>query len=105
MASLPMVPAACTLDHSGLRSQLARYRAVGHGAIILHRSLERLVVRVGDAVTRDQIAELVAVEQECCPSFTLKWNAGERVLAISVSRHDQAPALDAIAYALGLDRA
>ena len=99
-----MVPAACTLDQSGLRSQLARHRAVGHGAIVLHRSLERLVVRVEDAVTRDQVAELVAVEQECCPFFTVNWNAEERVLAISVSRVDQAPALDAIAYALGLDR-
>jgi hypothetical protein len=34
MQSLPMVPASC-LEESGLRAQLARYRAVGEGATMM----------------------------------------------------------------------
>jgi hypothetical protein len=51
------------------------------------------------------VKELVAVERRCCPFFDLSWEPEERLLSISVSRADDEPALDAIAYALGLSDA
>ena len=35
MDELPMAPASCTLDRSGLGKRLSRYRLVGHGARVL----------------------------------------------------------------------
>ncbi len=102
MDSLPIAPAACTLDKSSLRAQLARYRAAGEGAIPLERTPRRLVIRVGGQAADEDIAEMIGIERGCCPFFTLEWAAHERVLAISVARAEEEPALDAIAFALGL---
>ncbi len=104
MDSLPLAPAACALDKSGLQAQLARYRAAGEGAIRLERTPRRLVIRVGDQAADEDIAEMIGVERGCCPFFTLEWAPRERVLAISVARPEEEPALDAIAFALGLSR-
>lgn len=97
-----MVPPACSLDESGLGQQLARYRGVGNGAEVLERSPNRLVIRVGGVIPAVMVEELVAVERRCCPFFALGWEPEERCLSISVSRPEDEPALDAIAYALGL---
>jgi hypothetical protein len=104
MESLPMAPAACSLDDAELPGQLARYRAVGAGADLLQRSRQRLVIRVGDPVSDLGVEELIAVERHCCPFFELAWEQTRRRLSISVSRTEEEPALDAIAYALGLRR-
>jgi hypothetical protein len=102
MESLPMAPAACSLDPASLRAQLARYRRAGAGAITVQRTPRRLAIRLaGDAADED-IAELIAVERACCPFFRVDWTARERVLDISVTRPDEEPALEAIALALGL---
>jgi hypothetical protein len=104
MHSLPIVPAACSLGEDSLRGQLARYREAGRGAVVVEQSRRRLVVRV-DAISNVVVKELVAVERRCCPFFDLSWEPEERLLSISVSRADDEPALDAIAYALGLSDA
>jgi hypothetical protein len=101
MDSLPMVPAPCTLDEAELRRQLARYRGVGAGAGLLQRSRQRLEIRVSDAIPGATVEELIAVERHCCPFFDLGWERRRRRLSISVSRPEEEPALDAIAYALG----
>jgi hypothetical protein len=100
-----MAPAACSLHGAELRAQLARYRAVGAGADLVERSRQRLVIRVGDPISDLVVKGLVAVERRCCPFFDLSWEQRRRRLAISVSRPDQEPALDAIAYALGFSNA
>jgi hypothetical protein len=102
MEQLPMAPAACTLDQPGLQAQLARYHAAGKGAITLQRTHRRLVIRIGAQAADEDIAEMIGVERACCPFLTLEWAARERVLAISVARPEEQPALDAIAFALGL---
>jgi hypothetical protein len=102
MDSLPMLP-ACSLDGDGALAQRERYRAVGAGAHMLRRDARHLVVAVAPDVDEKLVEELIAVEAECCPFFGLGWRADERVLEVSVSRPEHAPALDAIAYALGLE--
>ncbi len=100
-----MAPAICSLDDAELRAQLARYRAIGAGADLLQRSRQRLVIRVADPVPDLVVEELVAVERHCCPFFDLAWEQRPRRLSISVSRPEEKPALDAIAYALGFSNA
>jgi hypothetical protein len=105
MESLPMVPATCSLGEPEMRAQLARYRVVGAGADVLRRSRRLLLIRVGDPISDLAVEELVAVESRCCPFFKLAWDQSRRRLAISVSTSDEEPALDAIAFALGLSDA
>ena len=98
-----MIPAACSLDETGLRRQLERYQATGAGARVLHRDRRRISIRVGDGAESAVIEELIAVEHECCPFYTLEWDRLQRALTVAVSTPDHERALDAIAYALGLE--
>jgi hypothetical protein len=101
MRPLPMAP-SCALDEAGLRLQLERYRAAGHGARLLERTPSRLLVELDPAVQIELVDELVAVERECCPFFVLAWEPDLRRLSVSVSELEHEPALEAIAFALGL---
>jgi hypothetical protein len=49
------------------------------------------------------VDELVAIERECCPFFTLDWEPDRRRLTVSVSQAEHEPALDAIAFALDFE--
>lgn len=80
--------------------QLERYRRVGAGAQTLHRSGQRLVVDLDHDVAEKLVDELVAVERECCPFFTLDWRPDRRRLTMSVASVEHEPALDAIALGL-----
>jgi hypothetical protein len=102
MESSPVVPPSCSLDQSERGVQLARYRRVGDGARVLERSGRRLVVAVDDAVLDREVSDLVDVERACCPFFDLGWSPARRTLSVGVSSSDHEPALDAIAFALGL---
>jgi hypothetical protein len=102
MEPLPMAP-SCALDEDGLRLQLERYRRAGQGARLIERSQRRFVVELDERVDGQLIAEAVAVERECCPFFALDWQTARRRLIVSVSRVEHEPALDAMAFALGLD--
>jgi hypothetical protein len=48
------------------------------------------------------VAEAVTVERGCCPFFVIEWDVGPRRLTIAVTDPADAPALEAIAEALGL---
>jgi hypothetical protein len=96
---------SCALDEVGLRSQLERYRRAGQGAHPIERSRRRFVVEFDERIDGQLIAQAVAVERECCPFFALDWQAARRRLSVSVSRVEHEPALDALAFALGLDGA
>ena len=93
---------SCALDEAGLRLQLERYRRVGQDARLIERTGRRFVVSLEEHVESRLIEEAVAVERECCPFFELEWEPARRRLTVSVSQADHEPALDAIAFALGL---
>jgi hypothetical protein len=94
---------SCALDEAGLRSQYERYRQAGAGARLVDRSPRRLVVYLDDHVDTKLVDETIATERECCPFFELAWEPHRQRLTISVSQPEQEPALDAIAFALGLE--
>ena len=99
---LPMAPASCTLDGTGLKQQLERYRQAGAKAELIARGARRIAIRVGDDADEQVIEDLIAVERECCPFYTLDWDSRSRRLTVAVTNAEHEPALDAIAYALGL---
>jgi hypothetical protein len=102
MDPLPMAP-SCALDEAGLRLQLERYRRAGRGADLVDRSSRHLVVELDQRIDASLVEATLAVERECCPFFTLDWQSGTRRLTVSVAEDGHEPALDAIAFALGLD--
>jgi hypothetical protein len=57
---------------------------------------------VGDHAQEPLVHELIAVERSCCPFYELTYEREQRTLTISVSAAEHEPALEAIAYALGL---
>ncbi len=93
---------SCTLDETALRAQYERYRQAGAGARVVHRSLLRLVVELDQHVNTSLVEETIAIERECCPFYELGFEPDRRRLRVSVSQPEQAPALEAIAFALGL---
>jgi hypothetical protein len=102
MELLPMAP-SCALDEAGLRLQLERYRRAGEGGRLIERTRRRFVVELDEHVDGRLIEEAIAVERECCPFFALDWERGRRRLTVSVSHPEHEPALEAIAFALGLE--
>jgi hypothetical protein len=101
---LPLAP-SCALDGAGLTLQLDRYRRAGQGGRLIERTHRRFVVDLDDHVDGNLIGAAITIERECCPFFDLDWNPGQRRLTVSVSLREHEPALEAIAFALGLDRA
>lgn len=93
----------CSLDQVGLRLQYDRYRQAGTDARLVGRSPLRLVVDLDQHVDVQLVARLLATERECCPFFTLGWEPDRRRLTVSVSQFEHVPALDAIAFALGVE--
>ena len=104
MDPLPMAP-SCSLDEAGARLQLGRYRRVGRGARTVSRSRRRLVVDLERSVDPQLVGEAIAIERACCPFFTLEWDPDRPRLTVSVSRTEDEPALDAIAFALDVEPA
>jgi hypothetical protein len=102
MESLPMAP-SCALDDTGRRKQRERYRPAGAGARVVQRSPLLLVVELDPNVDPSLVEETVAIELECCPFYELGWERDRRRLSLSVSHPEHAPALEAIALALGVD--
>ena len=102
---LPLGPASCSLDDSGLDAQRGRYRVVGEHSQVLELGRRRVAVRVDPEVPATVVEELVGVERSCCPFFGLDWDPRRRRLAVSVSRPQDEPALEAITHALGLANA
>jgi hypothetical protein len=104
MELLPMAP-SCALDEAGLRVQLERYRRAGEGARLTERAPRRFVVELDEHTDDALVEEALATERECCPFFALDWEPSRRRLTVAVAHAEHEPALDAIAFALGLDAA
>ena len=94
---------SCALDEAGLSKQYERYREVGLGARVLERCRRRLAVDLDERVDPKLVAELLAVERECCPFLELGWEQSAQRLTVAVSHAEHEPALDAIAFALRLE--
>ena len=92
---------ACSLDDQGLRGQRERYRELGRGARVLERTGTRLVVELRAGLDTELLERTLATERGCCPFFELRWEPAMRRLEVSVAAAGHAPALDAIAHALG----
>jgi len=92
--------AECRLDLAGLRDQRERYRALARHVTAIDRRPAAIEVRFAPELDAGLLDEALAVERECCPFFRLEYDAASRLLSASVEHEDQAPALEAIAYAL-----
>lgn len=99
---LPMAP-SCALDQIAMRRQLERYRHAGQRARVVDRTRQCLTVDLDRQLDCEVIEEAIAVERECCPFFAIDWRAEQRRLTVSVTQPEHEPALEAIAFALGLD--
>ena len=100
-----MAPDSCTLDAEGGIAQAERYRRVGAGAELLASEPLAIVARLTESVDPKLVEELVAIERDCCPFFEIGWDEADRTLSFAVTKAEDGPALDAIAYALGLAEA
>jgi hypothetical protein len=94
---------SCALDANGMRAQYERYRRAGAGARVLERSPTHFVVDLDRHVDPKLVEAALAIERECCPFYELGWEPDRRRLRISVSDQEHAPALEALAFALGLE--
>jgi hypothetical protein len=94
---------SCALDEAGLRLQLDRYRRAGRGASLVGRTSRRLVVELDQQVDTSLVEAAIAVERECCRFFSLDWLATKGWLIVSVAEAEHEPALDGIAFALGVE--
>jgi len=96
---------SCALSEDGLRQQLGRYRQIGARARILDRTRRHVVIDLGEDVDTELVEQAIEIERECCPFFSIDWQRARRELTISVALAENEPALDAIAFALGLEQA
>jgi hypothetical protein len=69
---------------------------------VIERTNRGLAVELDATVDPALIEQTIATERECCPFFELSWDGAARLLAISVAQPEHEPALEAIAYALGV---
>jgi hypothetical protein len=61
------------------------------------------MVDLNEHVDPKLVEELLAVERECCPFLELGWEPRAQRLTVCVAHTEHEPALDAIAFALGLE--
>jgi Cation efflux family len=92
--------AECRLDIPALRAQADRYRRLGQTTTQIDRRDALLAVTCGAELDERLLHEAIAVERECCPFFAFDYRPADRRPSITVARPDQAPALDALHYAL-----
>jgi hypothetical protein len=100
---LPLL-AECKLDLPGLRKQRDRYATLGRDLVGIEREPGRLIATFAQNVDEGLVRETIEVERECCPFFTLAYDAGGHRLSITVDEPVQDPALDALRYSLSAPR-
>jgi hypothetical protein len=92
--------AECRLDAAGLQDQRERYARLGRHASEISRGSDDLRVRFQPDLDEGLLRDAMAVERECCPFFSFGYSPRRRILTIGVADPRQAPALDALAFAL-----
>src|SRR4051794_8147058 len=93
---------SCSLSGVGLERQRARHARLAPDVVAARRSEAELEITFAAGYDRAALAELVAVERECCPFFRLRIDEAARSLRVGVADAAHAPALDALAAALGV---
>jgi len=97
------LPLACSLDETAMAAQRARYAVVARHVQSLASGELSLKARIDETLDGAVLRELIEVERECCPFFEIGYDAAERLLSVSVSSEEHAPALQAIAHVLRSD--
>jgi hypothetical protein len=97
-AELPVI--GCGLDDAALAAQLDRYRALAAHVAAADRSPSELRVGFAPTVDRALLEQTIALERGCCSFFAIDLDG--RRLRIAVADPSQAPALAALAGALGV---
>jgi hypothetical protein len=97
------LPLACSLDETAMAAQRARYAVVARHVQSLASGERSLKARIDETLDGAVLRELIEVERECCPFFEIAYDAAERLLSVSVSSEEHAPALQAIAHSLRSD--
>ena len=92
---------SCALDEAGGREQQARHDRLALSVVKVERRDETLLFGFAEGYDRKALAEMVAVERECCPFFEFDFDEGKRELRVGVSDREMLPALEAIASHLG----
>jgi hypothetical protein len=98
--SLPVI-SGCTLASDGLDRQRERAKVLSSSVQRVELGRRRLGVHFGSDVDEHLVAELVAVERECCSFFSIGYEADRRMLTLSVDDEARRPALAAFARAFG----
>ncbi len=91
----------CALNGDARKQQLARYRRLAGSMTSVERTSAAMGVRFDASLDRDLLDDTVRIEHACCPFFAIAFDERARLLTISVAGPDHAPALDALAWALG----
>ena len=90
----------CSLDERGLRDQQARSALVAPSAVRAERTGSELTIDFAPTLDAAALEQMLAVERECCPFFSIRFDERERRVSVGVDEPDQAPALDALALLL-----
>jgi hypothetical protein len=94
------LPPACSLDETEMAAQRARYAVVARHVESLASGERSLKARLDEWLDGAVLRELIEVERDCCPFFEIGYDPSDRVLSVSVSTDEHAPALQAIAHSL-----
>lgn len=90
--------ASCALSAEGMERQRERYARLAAQAESVVREPRAVTVKLAPGHDAELLAELVAVERECCPFFDI--SVGERRLTVAVTMDEDAPMLDPLCEAL-----
>ena len=94
---------SCALNDTGLEEQQARQARLAPSVTNLERRGNALIFTFAEDFDRQALAEMVAVEEHCCPFFDFVFDEGGRELTVGVKQNEMLPALEAIASHLGAD--
>ena len=97
--SLLQITRGCTLTPDGLDRQRERARRLTSSVTRVDLGRQDLGVHFGPDVDEDLVAELVAVESECCSFFSIGYEGDRRLLRLTVDDEARRPALAAFAGA------
>lgn len=101
--SSDQAPPSCSLDRDALIAQRERYARIGESVLKVSRTPRSLAIDLSPTVDLALVDDTLRVERECCPFFDLGFDARARILTVAVDSAERAPALDAIAFALGAE--
>ena len=90
----------CSLDQQGLRDQRARSARVAPSVVRVERGDRELAIDFDASLDAGALEQMLAVERECCPFFSIRFDEEARRVSVGVAAPDQAPALDALALLL-----